>query len=349
MASSATGRTFGDWRALEGFISFDEARASQARQLGALVPRIRTQLEDLGRDDRLTGPLVMMGIGASHAAAYPALWALRSRRIESWLLDPGEMPVPLSIGDSRFLAISQGGRSAETLRVTESVEPSRRMGLVNTVPSPLSEMVEILIDLGSIDDSYASTTGYTGTIVSLAMLAEAWDRGRISEQWLHIEELVRQVQLATTGAATDAGQMIAETAGVDLIAFAPSYGTAEAGALLLREVARIPSSSMNTRQYLHGAMESAGTVAHIVFGEERELELARTLVSAGQEVVFVGEGKSALPGANLINLPRVGSAMRAVLEGVVMQEIARAAAVHRGIEIEEFVFENNDTKQPVSK
>ena len=57
-------------------------------------------------------------------------------------------------------------------------------------------------------------------------------------------------------------------------------------ALLAREGLRIPATGSETRQYLHGPLESAAPgLGCVLFGSERELELASSLVSYGASVV----------------------------------------------------------------
>jgi glucosamine--fructose-6-phosphate aminotransferase (isomerizing) len=49
----------------------------------------------------------------------------------------------------------------------------------------------------------------------------------------------------------------------------------------------------------------------------------------------------------VVQLPKLPAAQRAVLEALVMQILVGAVAEVRGIEVEEFVFHNADTKVPV--
>jgi glucosamine--fructose-6-phosphate aminotransferase (isomerizing) len=105
---------------------------------------------------------------------------------------------------------------------------------------------------------------------------------------------------------------------------------------------------MSTRQYLHGSMESAGDGVHVVLGDSRELDLATTLADAGHHVVLVSsEEISASRTLHPVRLPKLPAAQRAVLEALVLQILVGAVADVRGIDIEEFVFHNADTKVPV--
>jgi glucosamine--fructose-6-phosphate aminotransferase (isomerizing) len=102
---------------------------------------------------------------------------------------------------------------------------------------------------------------------------------------------------------------------------------------------------MSTREYLHGAMESAGRGMHVLLGDGREVQVAHTLAESGHRVLLV----TAAPvggAANLwtVRIPDVPAGQRAVLESLVLQSLAGAVAEARGIDIEEFVFHHDDTK-----
>jgi len=88
---------------------------------------------------------------------------------------------------------------------------------------------------------------------------------------------------------------------------------------------------------------------HVLFGDGREIETASTLAEAGHRVILItNEDIASSPRLQTIKLPRVQASQRAILEGLVMQILAGEVAVSRGIEIEEFVFHNSDTKVETS-
>jgi glucosamine--fructose-6-phosphate aminotransferase (isomerizing) len=47
-----------------------------------------------------------------------------------------------------------------------------------------------------------------------------------------------------------------------------------------------------------------------------------------------------------VRLPKLPAPQRAILEALVMQQLVGAVADARGVDIEEFVFHNADTKVP---
>ncbi len=179
------------------------------------------------------------------------------------------------------------GRSSETLAVLRSVEQRLRLAVVNVAPSPIADIAGTTIRLGRLPDSYASTTGYTATIAALGMIAEAWDGGKIDPSWSTLPSAFRAVEASMAQRGKLLAGLLRHAASVDYAAAAPSAGSAEVGALLLREVARLPATGLSTRQYLHGAMESTGRTAHVLIGDEREASVAHTLAHAGHDALLI--------------------------------------------------------------
>lgn len=331
---------------MDGYITYSEATATQAKELSALVPRLRSQLESLSDQTKLDGRgPVFLGIGASLAAAASAVWHLRKRGFEASRMDPGESPLPITVGTSPVFAVSQSGRSTETIASFESVEPRRRFAIVNVSPSPLSAMACDTVELGNIDDSYASTIGFTATVTALGMLAEAWGGGTPRKDWDTLGVRLGTFESQVNEESERAAELFARTASADFVGSATSLGSAELGALLFREVTRIPSTAMSTRQYLHGAMESAGEGVHVLLGNEREYQAALMLAGAGHPVILVTDTPMPSdPGICMIAIPAVPDTERGVFEARVLQQLAQKVARLRGIDIEEFVFHNSDTK-----
>jgi fructoselysine-6-P-deglycase FrlB-like protein len=329
-----------------GTIPFADARAGQARRLGEAISSVAAVAADLAVAGRLAGPgPVFVGIGASHAASCAPVWTLRARGIHSWRLDAGDYPLPFPVSDHPVVGVSQSGRSAETLAVLESVDQDLRYAVVNTTPSPVAAAAKVVIDLGNIPDSYASTVGYTATVAALGILADRWDGGVIDAGWYDLADVLSQTERLLTEPVRQLAGVFAQARSADFVGAGPSVGSAEAAALLFREVARIPATGMGTRQYLHGAMESAGDSVHVLFGEAREAEVGATLAAAGHQVILV-TSQDIASGPNLaaVRLPDRPAAQRVILEALAMQILVAAVAEQRAVEIEEFVFYNSDTK-----
>ncbi|QIQ01457.1 SIS domain-containing protein [Streptomyces liangshanensis] len=332
----------------DGYLAYATARATQADELEAAIARLTGSVTSLAARGQLAGPgPVFVGIGASLAAACAPVWSLRARGVHSWRLGAGDHPLPFPVSAHPVFGVSQSGRSAETLAVLESVDPSLRHAVVNMTPSPIADLATGLVDIGSVPDSYASTIGYTATVAALGLLADVWDGGAPDEGWARLGALFAATEKELTEGVRALAPLFATATSADFVGTGPAVGSAEAGALLFREVARIPSTGMSTRQYLHGAMESAGGGVHVLFGDEREHATAATLADAGHPVVLVtAEPPAGRPLLHVVRVPRLPAAQRAVVEILVVQILVEAVAEVRGVAIEEFVFHNADIKVP---
>jgi glucosamine--fructose-6-phosphate aminotransferase (isomerizing) len=328
------------------YITFADARATQAERLGVAIDSVAAQLRERVRLGQLAGSgPIFVGIGASLAAACAPVWALRSRGVHSWRLGSGDHPLPFPRSGHPIVGVSQSGRSAETLAALRSVDPAQRYAVVNNEPSPIGDLVDQTIELGSIPDSYASTIGYTATVAALGMMADVWDGGELDEGWRTLDATFRRLETELEARIPHAAEAFRSAVTADFVGAGPSVGTAEAGALLFREVARIHATGMSTRQYLHGSMESASDGVHVVLGDDRELQLADTLSTAGHSVILVtAEDVEESPCLRVLRVPRLPESQRAVLEALVMQSLVGHVAGIKGIDVEEFVFTNADTK-----
>ena len=274
--------------ATEDRAGFAAARASQPAGLERTIDIVTAQIEEARSAGRLSGPgPVCVGIGASLAAACAATWVLRDREIDASRLAAGDLPLPYPGSGHPVVAVSQSGRSPETIAVLQSVERKRRYSVTNRRPSPLSDLAVMPLWLGGHDDSYASTLGYTATVLGLGLIADAWDGGEADPEWSDVPGLVALTLDESQDRIGSLAELFAAATSVDVVGAGPSLGSAEGGALLFREVARMPASGMSTRSYLHGAMESAGSTVHLVLGGSDEAGLCATLASAGHEVIFV--------------------------------------------------------------
>jgi glucosamine--fructose-6-phosphate aminotransferase (isomerizing) len=159
--------------------------------------------------------------------------------------------------------------------------------------------------------------------------------------------VVRETEQLLTEPLRQLAAGFTQARSADFVGAGPSVGSAEAAALLFREVARVPSTGMGTRQYLHGSMESAGDSVHVLFGDTREIEVAATLAAAGHQVILVtSQDVAHRRNLETVRLPERPPTQRVILEALAMQILVAEVAEQRAIEIEEFIFHNSDTKVP---
>ena len=168
---------------------------------------------------------------------------------------------------------------------------------------------------------------------------------RIDDTWAELPAFLRATETVVEEQAVVLAAAFKGVTSADFVAAGPSVGSAEGAALLLREVARLPSTAMSTRQYLHGSMESAGHSVHVVLGDDRELEVCRTLTEAGHRVILLTTRDVRGTGMlQTVRIPSLPPSPRAIVEALVLQHLVGEVARQRGVPAEEFVFHNPDTK-----
>ncbi|MFC8449005.1 SIS domain-containing protein [Kitasatospora sp. NPDC057223] len=329
-------------------ITFLEGQDEQPQALERIAARVRRQLAHSALPPLRTArrPL-LTGIGASHAALAVPVDLLRTAGVSAQRVLADEIAdKPRGFDADVLIGVSQGGRSTETIAAFQAMSGVHRVAVLNVARSPLGDLADLVLDLGNEPDSYASTIGFTGTIVALDLLAAAIGGRSGDDPWLGIGAAVEQVRLRAADAVAGLPAGASRCTAVDVVASGASRAAAEEGALLLREVPRIPSAASATRNYLHGEMESAGGTLHLLLGDGREVEAARTLAGAGHPTLLVTtRAVEPAPALSVVRLPASPPGPRVVLETVVIQELAAALAQQRGVPIESFVFANDDTKQ----
>lgn len=325
----------------QGFIPFTEALHRQEEVLAlavdALQARARGVAEQLADEHRLT----FMGIGASYAALGAPVAALRTRGIDAVRANPAELDgVEIS---HTLVALSQSGRSRETVEILRRAG-GRKVAVVNITDSPLAEDADLVLSMGDLPDSLASSIGFSSTAIAVSLLAEGLTDG-VSEGWASIPQRQAAFAASVASSVADLAPVVAEAGAIDIVAPIDFAGAAEVSALLLREVARVPAAPFEARQYLHGQMESTrDDTLHILIGGSDSAWIEAELVRLGRRVVhLVPEGMDA-SGAAAIRLPSRSVLETPLFVAAFAQRLALAAAQHCGIDPDDFRFLDTGTK-----
>ena len=293
------------------------------------------------------GVLVAFGMGASTHAATGFAACLRRAGLPAMAVSASDLGdgIPRALGEA-FLAISQSGRSRETVAALADVPPgtAERYALTNDTSSPLAAAADAVLPLGCGDDSAVSTLSYTATLQALGLLADRMV-GAASADWDALPDLVAAALRADVAPLADA---LAGASHVDVVASGPRVATAGAVALLLREAAHVPAAGFATREYLHGPLETVAPGRMVLlFGAGRELPLAVDVARYGATVVLV-TGTDDVPahaGLTVLRLPAAGGLATCVLDVVPVQLAAHAVAERSGRNIE-LRYMPADTKLP---
>ncbi|MFD3524727.1 SIS domain-containing protein [Streptomyces sp. NPDC058653] len=328
----------------QGFIPFEEGVLDQTARLTEVAPVLRERaLAAAGAAGR-PAQVTFIGIGASLAALTAPAAHLSARGIPSVRLNAAEAG-PFDAG-ATLVALSQSGRSRETVDAMRAA-PGRGLAVVNVTDSPMASAVDTVLTLGDLPDSLASTIGFTASAMAVSMLAEIWTDGEPSASWLTLGERLARFLTETAPLTEEIADRLSASSVVDLVAPADQYGAVEGGALLLREVARVPAASFETRQYLHGLMESTRPSAlHIVLDGPDDGQIVRALGSLGRRIVELRTGAPVAHDerTQVVPIGTQGPLETPIFVAALLQRVALRSARARGIDPDEFLFLDTGTK-----
>jgi glucosamine--fructose-6-phosphate aminotransferase (isomerizing) len=293
-------------------VRFVDGRARQFEPLGDIAAALPTLLAALTGPWREAAGWICTGIGASAAVAGATADRMRRNGIGAVSLPPADVAAVAGAVDWPVLLVSQSGRSAELVATAKALPPGRGLALTNATTAPLADAASEAVNVGGLDDSRASTVGFTALLVAGHVFA-GWCAG-----------VTVSLALGDPLPVVDA----ADWSCVDIVVDAGLLPAAEYGALMIREVGRIRAEALETRRYLHGPMESAPGGLTVLAGGER---LERVAVQ--------------LAPAPVLRWPLTADPLAGQLSVAVgLQEIAARVAAHRGIDPDEFVYDQEDTK-----
>jgi glutamine---fructose-6-phosphate transaminase (isomerizing) len=221
---------------------------------------------------------------------------------------------------------------------------SRSQGEV--LRSPIVSAADATLALSLLEDSAVRTLGYTGTLQALGLLRDALAPEHAQPDWDALaDEVDRQVP-AAENFAERALPRVRDLRSFDVVGSGPQFGTAAQGALLLREVCRLPGAAYDTYQYLHGPVEAAEPgLAVIVIGSGRETKLATSLAEAGATVLLVtSESVAEQHGMSVFTVPAQYEDFLPILEVLPLQTLTVLLATARGVPVGEFRRHQDDTK-----
>jgi glucosamine--fructose-6-phosphate aminotransferase (isomerizing) len=251
---------------------------------------------DLSRRRRI----VLSGMGSSHIATFPLWLAFIRAGLDAWRIDAAQLlqlhDSILRPGDLLWLT-SQSGESGEVVELLQAVNPDVEIvGVTNSPKSTLGAHPGLSIFMQSGPEATVSSKSLINTfavsrLVS-GLLTETFDSVRVNlnESAIavrtYLSTFIDSIEpLATFGAAqfcllTGRGEAVA---------------SAEAGSLILKESAKLPTEGMSGGDLRHGVIEVADESSCVIFFDhgqksfrEQNVRLAKELRDLGAKIGWVG-------------------------------------------------------------
>jgi glucosamine--fructose-6-phosphate aminotransferase (isomerizing) len=321
--------------------------AAQPDTVAQCLKTARTEIERIDLAPFAHGTIAVTGIGASFAASIVVAAELARRGRRAIAVRSVDLIGASSVADS-IIALSHRGRSIETVESLRAHPATPALAITNDADSPLAKAAGRHVRIANERDATPSTTGYTGTLAACGALVDrlcgtsAGDRAALPAQ---LAEVLAAAALEMPRLAT----LFRNRRAIDSVGAGASLGTAEGACLLLREAARIPAAAADTRHYLHGPMEAMDpTTGVIVFGDDRELQLARQLDDIGCPVLLVTSQTVAdRGGLTAVRVPATGDRIRrGILDILSAQLLAAELSDAAGLTDVKFRYPQADTKVP---
>jgi glucosamine--fructose-6-phosphate aminotransferase (isomerizing) len=319
-----------------------EAVRAQGKSLRTSRAAVTDRLSSLDLAPWRDRRLALVGMGASSNAIASVLGEYWSAgvRAASWLGSELEQAGAAADAEA-VVAVSQTGKSAEIYSALSRAD-CPRLVVTDVESSPIAGLAEATVPLALLEDSEVRTIGYTGTVQALLLLRDALAAsGGAAADW---DAVADEVERLLPEAERLAERLLPELKGItafDVVGSGVHAGTAAQGALLLREVCKLPATGYETYQCLHGPIEAAGPGRVLIaIGGAREAKLAASMSAAGATVLLItSEDADAA-----FRLPALGTAAEAVLGILPLQTITSALAVEGGLPDGEFLYHQDDTK-----
>ncbi|MGN6551523.1 MAG: SIS domain-containing protein [Pararhizobium sp.] len=283
---------------------------------------------DVARSIRSTGRLLMLGMGASHAVGRAVEPLYRAEGIDAIAVPVSEqLAAPLGTEGRTVLLTSQSGESAEILRWLRENETGRDMfGLTLDAASTLGRAVPSLVGAGGAEKAFAATRSITVSLgLHLAVLAALG---------VDPDPTLAALKAPAAEAAQEVQADLAKVRSI-VVSGRRLQGLAEAIALGIMELARIPALALEGGQLRHGPPEMFSPEVGLIFFRSDEpgagltgatVELAKG--AGAPVVVFDSSGAEPIDGAITVALPKA-SGMTAILAALPLAQrfmLAFAAA-----------------------
>lgn len=286
-----------------GLVAIEREMARQAADALASYAAARAGAAGIAASLRKTGRLLLLGMGGSHAVGRAVEPLYRAAGIDAVALPLSEqLGAPLSTAGRTLLVTSQSGESAEVLRwLAEGGATADTFGLSLEGAATLARAVPSLVGVGGTELAFAATRSLTITFAQhLAVLAALG------------EDPAPALAVLAGGTEAPVDAAIAAMAGVRTIVTSGRrlQGLAEAIALGVTELARIPAFGLEGGQLRHGPLEMLGPDVGVVLfrGDEPTAPLvgalAETAAAAGSPVVvFDASGLAPAKAATTVAVP----------------------------------------------
>lgn len=284
--------------------------------------------------------IVLTGMGGSFFGLHPLSIDLASNGWTPLMLETSELIhyYPHLLDPSTLVvAVSQSGKSAETVRLLEmSAQRSTVIGVTNWPDSPLARDATFAVLTAAGEEYTVSCKTYVTAQMAMRLLAAALCGDDATQRLRELEaapELVSQYLGRWQHHVAELVELLQDVRDVFLVGRGPSMAAAATGALTIKESAHFHAEGMSSAAFRHGPFEMlhAGIFVGVFAGAEKtramNTGLLRDLAATpARAAMFSPDAEQ-----NWCRLPATVETLRPIVEilPVQMMTLALAALVNR--------------------
>ncbi len=331
-----------------------------AEEAAGLLRFTETRLPDSlrGLDLKAFDRIVLTGMGGSDCATIPFELRLGRAGLPVWRLLSSRLLDMLELVTAETLLVitSQSGRSGEVVALLERLErrPKALVVVTNDGGRPLARAADHIVLLNSGREATVATKSYANTLAAFHRLAglllDKDDAQAVGEIRAAAQSL--QARIDQDDPAVE--ELVERMPGLPsprlaLIGGGPDAATALAGAMILKEAAKVAAEGYVGGAFRHGPLELAGPrLTAILFGrgsadESSPTALARDLAATGSTVVTIAP--AAYEGSTLIAIPGATDLERLLHGMYVVQRLSVGLARKAGLVPGAFLYGQKITAQ----
>lgn len=293
------------------------------------------------------GNIIFTGMGSSHFCAVGAGIYLKENGIDNQVISTGELlyyEKEILKDDTLLILISQSGESAETVKLLEKLpEQVFAVGITNETDSTLGRNSSLVCPLFVDREESVTTRTYLASICVCLWVADALigrDCRSMTERIRKGTECLKNAVRQSKEYEGDIKKFAEHCSVAAIMGRGYSMGSVAAGALFLREVAKIPAMEFDEAEFKHGPLEmvekgfKAVVFAPAGEGMRMNVRMAESIVKKGGEVLLITDGScDAVQEERLriIRLDRSEEVAAALFQIVPVQMLADSIARNRGI------------------
>jgi glucosamine--fructose-6-phosphate aminotransferase (isomerizing) len=286
---------------------------------------------EIGRFQRV----VLTGMGSSYFGLHPLCMELAMRGWTPLLLETSELIhyyPRLFMPSTLVVAVSQSGRSVETVRMLElNARNATVIGVTNEADSPLATQADFAVLTSAGEEFSVSCKTYVSALMALGVLAAALCKLDTALRLQELESAPAIVEGYLKNWKTHVhgfSELLRDARHLFLVGRGTSLAAAGTGALIIKESDHFHAEGMSSAAFRHGPFEmlQPGIFVGVFAGEQktraRNDDLLRYILSTGTQAVSFCSNA----GRPECRLPEAPELLRPIVEILPVEMITLALA-----------------------